>query len=311
MALSIVLLAALIYFADVDTMARVLSSANLVYVAAGFGVWIPMTALRIYRWKYLLEKVDIRLPFHKISTVFLAGFYLSNITPAKSGDPIRSVLLRRACGVSFAKSLPSVLVERLIDVTVMVLLALVGLLFIPQGAYTNYLYSTVGLFMAASLVVVFIVSSRKRTYAVAKTFHGLFSFFPKIKSLEGVIKSRSNALSDSFVTYGHVPWLISAAIMTACIWFLEGVVGKIAFLSIGVNVPIMAVVAVIVISTLIGVLTLLPGGIGPTEISSVAMFVVIGAASLQDAAAAVLLMRLMSYWMYVTAGSVVLATKIK
>ncbi|MBI4017976.1 MAG: flippase-like domain-containing protein [Candidatus Aenigmarchaeota archaeon] len=301
--LSVGLLGAVIYFSDARSVASALRSADMRFVAAGLTLWAVGVALRIERWNALLKHVRIVLPFRDVATTFLAGFYLSNITPGKAGDPIRAVMLKRTQGVSFSQALPSIIIERMADLLAMMSIASVGILFLPPVIPKRYVYGIVAVFATILFVIVLAVSSQRRAQTFLRIVHRVFSFVPKIRSLESRIGSSSVKITESFASYRSPRVLAKTFAITAVLWFLEGGIGVLAFKAIGVDVPYLWVLTMVPIATLAGVLSLLPGGIGSSELVGVVFFVTVLGITPAQATAAALLARLMSYWMYVLAGS--------
>ena len=61
--------------------------------------------------------------------VFFAGFTLS-ISPLKSGELIKSILLKNKCGIAVTKSIPIVILERFYDVLGTAAIAAIGITFL-------------------------------------------------------------------------------------------------------------------------------------------------------------------------------------
>ena len=304
---SLALLVGVVYASDPAQVLNTVRSSNVAVIALGVAAWFLGATLRIWRWNFLLKHVGIRLPLRDVVSIFLAGFYLSNITPGKTGDPIRAVMLKRQHNESFSNALPSVVVERLADLSVMVILASIGALFLPPVIDKSYVYMVVAVFIVVVLGLLFVLPSQKRTERFLKTFHRVFSFIPKVRALEGRIDASSYKISSSFASYKNGGVFLSVGASTLFIWLLEGAVVVLSFKAIGLSMPFWWAIVILPIATLVGVLSFLPGGIGSSELASVAFFVSIASVTPAQATAAALIGRLMSYWLYVLAGSLVLA----
>ena len=81
------------------------------------------------RWTVLLKKHKILIPLKISLLVFFAGFALS-ISPVKSGELIKSILLKNKCGVAVTKSIPIILLERFYDVLGTASIAAIGIIFL-------------------------------------------------------------------------------------------------------------------------------------------------------------------------------------
>jgi len=95
-----------------------LSRANYWWLIPGIGVYFIGVWVRAWRWHYLLRPVKpISTPaMFPIVTIGYAG---NNIFPARAGEVLRAVILKRRQGVSISASLATIIVERVYDGVVM------------------------------------------------------------------------------------------------------------------------------------------------------------------------------------------------
>jgi len=89
------------------------------------GMWA-----RAVRWQLLFYPLT-GLPLGKLLSVLNIGYLLNNILPARLGDLARAYLIGQLTGVSKARALSTVLVERVVDVLVVAFLLAALLPFIP------------------------------------------------------------------------------------------------------------------------------------------------------------------------------------
>jgi hypothetical protein len=80
------------------------------------------------RWRSLLGMVGIDYPLWRSSIVWTIGFFGAAITPAKVGDALRAYYLSRDTDRDFAACFATVVVDRLLDIVVMMGLGVVSLL---------------------------------------------------------------------------------------------------------------------------------------------------------------------------------------
>lgn len=308
-AVSFALLAALIYFSDVSKTIEVLSRTNLSYIAIGLFIWVIGATVRTSRWNYLLKKVNVKSDFVNIFKIFCAGLFISNITPAKSGEPLRSILLKKSEGYNVGKTLPSIFLERIMDVVAMVVITVMGILFL--ASYLSEIYYWIIVAVAVYVVLfslaVYILLSEKRTKKFVSKLHALLSFLPRVKKIKGINQFTLN-LCKAFAKYKNKKTVFITLLYSIAIWILEGVILFIAFRSLGLSVSLISTIVIIPIASLISVLTLLPGGIGSAEIITVLFFSSLYGFSLAELTATVLLGRLLSFWVYAVVGAIMLST---
>jgi uncharacterized protein (TIRG00374 family) len=299
---SLLLLALLLYYSDFFKVVSLLAKANIFYVSLGFCLWFFGLVIRTERWRYLLSKAKIKLGFWQSAKVYIQGMFLSNVTPAKVGDPLRSVLLKAACKKSISSSLPSVFVERIFDVVVTVLFSLLGLFFFYS--LSLWLAGAVAVYTAVFGVAVYVLISERRT----RKFFGKLSFLFKFAKLEKKIENFSRNLHKAFMKYKNRRTLFVAFVYSALVWLIEGLILWVSFLSIGISISIAFSVTIVAFTTLIAVLTFLPGGLGSSEAVSVLVFTKLFNLSIAEVMSAAILSRLFGYWVYVLFGAVLLAS---
>jgi len=99
---------------------------NYIWLVPGVAVYFVGVWVRAWRWHYLLgpiKKISTRTMF-PITTI---GYMGNNIYPARAGEVLRAVILKRKEGVSISASLATIIVERIFDGVVMLAFVFVNL----------------------------------------------------------------------------------------------------------------------------------------------------------------------------------------
>ena len=109
-----------------------LKTTNLTYVLLGIASYFISLFIRTWRWRVLL------LPMKSVSVLRLfpvlsAGYMANNVYPARAGDILRTVLLRRKEDVPISASLATIIVEHLFDG-----IAILALVLLNLGQLTNF-----------------------------------------------------------------------------------------------------------------------------------------------------------------------------
>jgi uncharacterized protein (TIRG00374 family) len=105
---------------------QVISHANYWWIIPGVAVYFVAVWARAWRWHYLLKPIKSI----KTSTMFpitCIGYMGNNIYPARAGEVLRAVILKRKEGVSISASLATIIVERIFDGVVMLAFVFVNL----------------------------------------------------------------------------------------------------------------------------------------------------------------------------------------
>jgi len=93
-------------------------SANYWWILPGLGVYFIAVWVRAWRWHYLLNPIK-RIKVGTMFPITCIGYMGNNIYPARAGEVLRAVILKRREGVSISASLATVIVERIFDAVVM------------------------------------------------------------------------------------------------------------------------------------------------------------------------------------------------
>ena len=307
--ISFSLIAALVYISEPAEIISTLSQAKLGYIGLALLFWFLGSLIRMGRWDYLLRKTGLEVKFPALLKYYITGMAVSNLSPAKTGDPVRAVFLKKLESKSFSKSLGSVLVERIFDIVTLALISLVSIWMLAySSSLVNWLYLALTTYAALIFLGIYLVFSKEKFDWFLHGFISLFSFIPKIKGLEDRVEEFSGKLRESLRRY-RSPWVVfSSLLFSLIVWVVNGLLVKSVFLSLGFSVPLTVVLAVYSTAVLIGILTLLPGALGSSEMIQVSLFSVFVALSTSTLTSAVLLTRLANYFMYVVIGAILLST---
>lgn len=108
-----------LYKIDLREIAKTFAQANYLYlVPALAGVLLYLLA-RAVRWRILLGP---QVSLARCFWIGNIGYLVSNVFPFRLGDPARAVIVGRGEGVSIATALSTVVVERVLDMLMVVLL---------------------------------------------------------------------------------------------------------------------------------------------------------------------------------------------
>jgi len=113
-----------------------IKTANYWWIFPGIAVYFVGVWARAWRWHYLLK------PIKKIRTgvmfpITCIGYMGNNIYPARAGEVLRAVVLKRREGVSISASLATIIVERVFDAVVMLGFVFVNLPKLAEVASFN------------------------------------------------------------------------------------------------------------------------------------------------------------------------------
>lgn len=104
----------------------VVQKANYVWLVPGIAVYFVAVWVRAWRWHYLLGPIK-KIPTKTMFPITTIGYMGNNIYPARAGEVLRAVILKRREGVPVSASLATIIVERIFDGVVMLAFVFVNL----------------------------------------------------------------------------------------------------------------------------------------------------------------------------------------
>jgi uncharacterized protein (TIRG00374 family) len=100
--------------------------ANYWWLLPGIAIYFVGMWARAWRWHYLLRPIKA-VPTRKMFPITTIGYMGNNIYPARAGEVLRAVILKRKENVSVSASLATIIVERIFDGVVMLAFVFVNL----------------------------------------------------------------------------------------------------------------------------------------------------------------------------------------
>jgi uncharacterized protein (TIRG00374 family) len=300
--LGVVVVAGLSVYADFNKMVAVLRDFDWWLLPPILLFTLFNYALRFYKWDVYLRLIGATgVPKKDSLLIFLSGLAMA-MTPGKVGELLKSYLLKQVRGTPISVSAPVVMAERITDGVAMLILASVGLFM--------FNYGTALLVGIALFVIAFLFVFQNRALA-----NRLMGFGERLPIISKVIH-QVHAFYESSYELFRLPNLLFGVGLGVVSWF--GEVIALMLVLMGLHIPFsftLIVVSAFVLSasTLIGSITLLPGGLGTTDASIAGMLQFLVPAQLgiamteSTAVAATLIIRFATLWFGVGIGLVALA----
>lgn len=95
-----------------------LQHAQYLWLIPGVAIYFVGVYVRAWRWHYLLRPLK-KISTNKMFPVVTIGYMGNNIWPARAGEVLRAVVLKRRESVPISASLATIIVERVYDAVVM------------------------------------------------------------------------------------------------------------------------------------------------------------------------------------------------
>lgn len=208
------------------------------------------------RQKILLKRLGIELKFKENLLLYFSGLSML-ITPGGVGEAIKSYYLKMKYGHSVSKTLPLVLIERFHDLGVVITVIAFTLIFLQISEVI-----IVEIIIIPLIIIVYVL------IRIKKLFVKTINFFKRIKKFEKVFDNISKSYEGMYEMLDPK--------ITIKVWAI-GIVAQVfyalsiysVFLAFGQDFGFIFTTEVVYSSILFGAISLLPGGVGLTEISTV------------------------------------------
>ncbi|MCF8355599.1 MAG: flippase-like domain-containing protein [Melioribacteraceae bacterium] len=243
---------------------------------------------RFLKWHYYIKLLKIPLKFRDSYSIFMSGLVMS-VTPGKMGELLKAFLVKQITQEPVSKTAPIILAERITDFISLIILALVGAYVFDQG---KVIVIGTGIFFILLIVVI----SQKK-WALK-----LISLLENIKFLKKYIVKVHQMYESSYKMLQPKP-LILMTILSFASWFFECYGFYLILNDFALNVSLIWATFVYSFSTIIGAITMLPGGLGVTD-GSLTLLIQQGGASTEVAVASTFLVRAVTLWFAVIVGAV-------
>ncbi len=153
-----------------------ISDANPWLLAVGAALYLFSYFVRSLRWRLILRPVS-HITVHEAYSMLMAGYFLNYVIPVRAGEVAKSFFLKRLKGLPIATTLPTVFVDKLMEmVSIVFVVLMVPILSINMsGGLATLIYALLGLFLVALGLLVF---AYLRQRATTRLLCGAFAWLP-------------------------------------------------------------------------------------------------------------------------------------
>jgi uncharacterized protein (TIRG00374 family) len=284
----------LTFWGDWGALTRALTHFPWRWLPAIIGLTLVNYVGRLLKWQWYLRLVGVEISHYDSARIFGVGM-LMVMTPGKAGEFLKSYMVKNVTGAPMSVTAPIVLGERMTDGLAMLLLASIGLFAFPF-ATARWVAAMTFVCSAAVIGVIQVRPLALRLLAwgrqlpVTKRFAShLFTFY---ESSYLIFQPRNLAI---------------ALFIGVVSWAAEGVAFYLVLVGFGAPAgmaTLLLAVFIFCISTVIGAVFAMPGGLGGVEGSLVFLTTSVVRLATAPATAAALLVRFCTLWIGVAIGVV-------
>lgn len=243
--------------------------------------------LRYLRWRWLLARAGSSIPWLQGFLAYLSGFAFT-ATPGKVGELIR-IRYFQPMGIAPSRVLAAFVYERAFDLIAVLLLSALAI------KQTDLFVFVLG-FVLICLSVVIVVASKPHWLGKLSAYFRLHRLI-RLAHLTRVLRDGLSGCSvwmhplDAAValSLGVFAW---GSIAFSFVWLLA---------QLNIAIPVLSALTIYPLAMLVGAASMLPGGLGSTEITIVALLAVFNV-PLELGALAAIAIRFSTLWFAVVCG---------
>lgn len=262
--IGIIILIFLIKQADVTRIISILRSVDFKYLLVAL-CFVPVAfILTVFKWHVLLKKQKLQVPFGRLIKFTLMGQFYGIVTPGRLGNLVRINYLKKSTRKSYGQCSVSVFLDKIIDLLVVLIFALLGVFVFVRYLPSKIIYSNIVFLLFILILVIFIVNQKlnkrwlkliykklvphKYRESLKLVYHSFYKDFPRY--------------SDVFlvICLSLLTWLI---LMTGSYFILS---------SMNIGISWFYLIPALSISTVISLLPISISGWGTREAALIMLF---------------------------------------
>jgi len=243
---------------------------------------------RFLKWDYYLSIVKVKMKKLDSLSTFMSGLIMS-VTRAKLGEVLKSVLVKEITGEPISKTAPIILAERITDFLSLLLIAIVGAFVFDYGGNLTIIVA------AFFVLIIFIISNKKIALPI-------INFSERIPLIKKYIHNIHSAYESSYQLLKLKP-LFLMTLLSLVSWGFECWGYYIVLLNFNVDFGILWASFSYSFSTIVGAISMLPGGLGLTE-GSLTFLLVQKKVPVDISVATTFIIRVVTLWFAVLVGIV-------
>lgn len=305
----------MLYYIGINEVIDALKSSNLWFVLLAFILQIFTYFLYTLRWHIINKAADMSLGIKRLFPMVLVSLAVNNITPSGrgGGEPVRAYLLSKEGNYKFEDTFASVIADRSFDTFPFLILSIItifGIMYsfsLDRAILAILIICVIGITAAVAILIyvcineAFGVKITSWVIKIVRRFYKKYDESTEKRIVEAVISFQSTMnllLRNRTIQLYAFP-------LSFVIWIFEILRVYAVFLAFGANISPIVIGEVFIIASLVGMVPLLPGGLGAVDGIMILLYSGAGITA-SISAAATLVERLISFWMATFLGLIFL-----
>lgn len=282
--LGFVVFSALLFFGDFKKTSHLIISFNWFLLPVILFFSVINFFFRFLRWEMLLNKINVKIDKRNSLLIFLSGLAMS-ITPLRSGELLKSSMIKKISGHALSHTASIVFVERLTDA--------IGMLILMSAGLAIFNYGKIIFFLCVLITVLFIVIVNNE-----KLSKRIISFISRVPFISKRKQNLQNLYSSSKTMLAYRS-LLPLIFLSTVAWGFGVAGGCFVFFLLGVKFSFLTILSfsfIFCFAGALGFLTAVPGGLGVSEASVTGLLILLLKIPKDIAVTGVLITRLSTLW---------------
>jgi uncharacterized protein (TIRG00374 family) len=255
------------------------------------------------RWKILLTTFQ-PAAFTDLVKGVLIGIFFSNITPVAraGGEPFRAYYMEKKTSIPFEDAFATIVVDRILDsIPFMVIIAGSLAYFVLCKEISTQVMIILILIFFLNLFLLFLVLYLSLNVEAAKNLMNFILkvvavFFKQAEDYQGRMGKAVDQYHDAIRKFSSQRGTLALSVSISFIfWFFLILRNYLVIVALGYHMPLVGIAVVQTAGPLVGILPLLPGGVGSVDGTMVFLYISFGF-SATAAVSISLVDRLISFW---------------
>lgn len=178
--ISVVFIGVFLYFVDFGEMLEAVRNANYLFLGIAIAIGFIWIAIRAQVWRTLLRD---RPSYSAVFWTVGEGYILNNFLPFRLGEIGRAFLLSRKSDMKFMEILPTIVIERAMDLGYSAIILLAAIPFVVGAEGAERIGVIVGVVILLGFILLYILA-RSNKWAL-DLFHKLSARWPVLQRVGG------------------------------------------------------------------------------------------------------------------------------
>jgi uncharacterized protein (TIRG00374 family) len=280
-------LAGFIYWADLGEITRAFASISLGWLGGTMLLQFLTIALITWQWQLIAGHTGCKVPFMVMLHIIMAGTFVESVTPAvkAGGEAAKVLLLKSKAGLATSQAVAITGAQKVISTLPFLALNLLALPWFLSTVELDKTYTNITVTALAFLTLFTLL------LGLALAYPGILTRFSKAPALHQGIRRFRGTLTGLAKPRKLTPVLS----LSLVIWLLFALKAWLLGIGLGITPGFTAMAVITWLSYVVGMVPLLPGGMGAMEGSTVLLLAPLGI-TLAPALALALVIRFVTFW---------------